>query len=125
MTPQEAIPFIEALANGIDPVSGTALSEEKPFNDPRTIRALFLAAKALHTIAPWSSDEDERLQCAFDAGVPLAEIALSHQRSVSAIRARLDQLAELEDRKSASEVRTPVLGDGFHIEGMCNVCDGD
>ena len=123
MTPQEAIPFIEALANGIDPTSGTSLPEEAPFNDPRTIRALFLAVKALQTIAPWSTDEDERLQCAFDAGVPLAEIALSHQRSVSAIRARLGQLAELEDRKSAGNVRKPALDEGFLVEGLCDCMD--
>lgn len=117
MTPQEAIPFIEALANGIDPTSGTSLPEETPFNDPRTIRALFLAVKALHTIAPWSSDEDERLQCAFDAGVPLAEIALSHQRSVSAVRARLNQLATREEREAK-----PKIEEGLHIEGLCGNC---
>ncbi len=124
MTPQEASPIIEALANGIDPTSGTSLPEVTPFNDPRTIRALFLAVKALHTIAPWSTDEDERLLCAFEAGVPLAEIALSHQRAVSAISARLAQLAELEDRKSAKRLADAKCDDDLHIEGLCDCCSG-
>ncbi len=32
---------IEALANGIDPLTGEALPEESPYNSPEIIRALF------------------------------------------------------------------------------------
>ena len=35
MTPQESIPLIEALANGIHPVSGDLLPEGTPFNERR------------------------------------------------------------------------------------------
>lgn len=113
MTPQEAIPLIEALANGIDPVTGDLLPEGTPFNDPATIRALFVAINALQTMTGWSSDEDKRLLGASNAGVPLAEIALSHQRTVSVIKARLNQLREIEEQKST---------DCFHIERLCGIC---
>lgn len=124
MTPQEAIPFIEALANGIDPTSGTALPEEASFNDPQTIRALFLAIKALQEIMAWSNNEDERLLCAVDMRIPFTEIAAAHRRSVDAICARLIQLRQAERLKPSDQESKTTPDEGVHIEGMCGCCSG-
>ncbi len=37
---EEAKDVVEALANGVDPVTGEVFAEDSPCNDPRIIRAL-------------------------------------------------------------------------------------
>ena len=125
MTPQEAIPIIEALAYGIDPTSGTSLTEEVPFNDPQTIRALFLSVKALQEAIAWSSNEDERLLCAVDMRIPFHEIAAAHRRSVDSICVRLIQLRQAERLKSMEHVSKTRDIESSHIEGMCGNCPGN
>ena len=48
MTRKEAQAILRALAEGLDPRTGEALSETGPWSDPRVIRALFLAVESLH-----------------------------------------------------------------------------
>ena len=48
MSPLEAKKIIESLADGIDPVTGEILPEQSAINSPQVVRALFVAAKALH-----------------------------------------------------------------------------
>lgn len=124
MTPQEAIPLIEALANGIDPATGVALPAETPLDDPQVIRALFLAVKALQEAIAWSSNEDERLIFAVDMGIPFREIAVAHQRSVDSICVRLNQLRQAERLKSAVNVSKTTADESLRIEGMCGNCSG-
>lgn len=47
----EAKRIIEALATGIDPITGEVLPDDSPVNEPQVIRALFTAANALVTDA--------------------------------------------------------------------------
>jgi hypothetical protein len=107
MSPQEALPIIKTLADGIDPLTGEVLSDQSPFNQPEVIRALFVAAQALNeaTAAPkgarankdrpgnagraWPPEEDEQLLKAFDAGTPPRELAMKHGRTKGAIDSRL------------------------------------
>ena len=51
MSPLKAKEIIEALANGIDPETGEILPAQSPVNNPQVIRALFVAGKALDSMA--------------------------------------------------------------------------
>ena len=112
MTPEEAKQIIDVLAAGVDPATGEVLPEDNPLNSPHVIRALFIASKALERLAvksarpsaaapgkagkPWSEDEDQRLLVGFDAGTPVAALALAHERSSGAITSRLGRLGRLQ-----------------------------
>jgi len=109
-----ALKIIQQLANGIDPHSGEVFRAESPYQHPDTVRALFTAVHALEVQSapkqratgaentpqnagkPWSSDEDEALAGAFDAGKQIPELAVQHQRSRFAIEARLAKLGKIE-----------------------------
>lgn len=118
MTPKEAKQIIDVLASGVDPATGEVLPEDHPLNSPHVIRALFIAAKALEGVTakparasaaeptktgkagkPWGEDEDQRLLAGFDAGTPVAALALAHERSNGAITARLERLGRLQVRQ--------------------------
>jgi hypothetical protein len=115
MTPTEAKQIIDVLASGVDPAAGEVLPEDNPLNSPHVIRALFMASKALEGVAakparqsaaapgkagkPWSEDEDQRLLAGFDAGTPVAALALAHERTSGAITSRLERLGRLQVRQ--------------------------
>ncbi len=113
MTPAEAKQIIEVLAGGIDPATGEVLPDDSPLSNPHVIRALFIAAKALESMAAakparpaaaapgnagksWTEDEDHRLVAAFDAGTPVAALARTHERTTGAINSRLVKLGRLQ-----------------------------
>ena len=100
----KSLEIIHALANGIDPHTGEEYSADSPYQQPETIRALFMAMQALqrtkktkdrlqslpgNTGKVWESEEDQRLNLAFDAGRSITDIAVEHQRTELGIRARL------------------------------------
>ena len=109
-----ALKIIQQLANGVDPHSGEVFCADSPYQHPDTVRALFIAARALETQPapkqrgsanenapqnagkPWSADEDKALVAAFDAGKQIPELAAKHQRSRFAIEARLAKLGKIE-----------------------------
>ena len=43
----EAVKIVQTLADGVDPHTGSVFPLNSPYQHPQTIRALFLAAKAL------------------------------------------------------------------------------
>ncbi|MEX3943544.1 hypothetical protein AB4Y44_29145 [Paraburkholderia sp. BR10937] len=111
MSPQEALPIIRTLADGIDPLTGEVLSGQSPFNQPDVIRALFAAAQALGELtgnaAPrekraakagtsWPPEEDHRLLESFDAGADVKELAAAHGRTTGAIKSRLVKHGRIE-----------------------------
>jgi hypothetical protein len=120
VTPAEAKQVIDVLAGGIDPATGEVLAEDSPVNNPRVIRALHLAAKALELLArkearspaetpanvgkPWTEAEDQQLEKAFDAGEPVAKLARAHQRTSGAITSRLVRLGRLQVKKGSADV---------------------
>jgi hypothetical protein len=107
MLNDEAKFIIDALASGVDPVTGEILSTESIFNQPSVIRALFLASRALENVEkkeesgklspgnagnPWSDIEDAELLVEFNKGLSVKEIATKHDRTQGAITSRLLRL---------------------------------
>ena len=115
-----ALKILQQLADGTDPHTGKAFSAGSPYQHPDTVRALFVALRALDAPAtsappagkqraaatagnapsnsgkPWSDDEDQALAAAFDAGKKILELATVHCRSRFAIEARLAKLGKIE-----------------------------
>jgi LmbE family N-acetylglucosaminyl deacetylase len=114
MEKQAALKIIQQLANGVDPHSGEVFRADSPYQHPDTVRALFIAMRALEEQSaprqraagnenapqnagkPWSADEDQALASAFDAGKQIPELAAQHQRSRFAIETRLAKLGKIE-----------------------------
>jgi len=107
--------IIEALADGIDPVTGEVFPRDSALQNPDVIRALFLASKALEQAGTktaakkprdpslptnagrsWDIAEDHRLVASFEAGSTEKELAVTHERTITAIRSRLIKLGKLE-----------------------------
>ena len=114
MEKQAALNIIQQLANGIDPHTGEVFRADSPYQHPDTIRALFVALRALEAPSaaakpraaekegapqnagkPWSADEDKALAAAFDAGKQIPELAAQHQRSRFGIETRLAKLGKI------------------------------
>ena len=106
-----ATKLIEALASGVNPLTGEVLNDGNPCQDPEVVRALCLAARALderrqrlerqkalpaNVGKPWSNEEDALLVAAFHSGKKLGELAIAHQRTAAGIEARLEKLGLVE-----------------------------
>lgn len=119
MDTSDALPFIEALACGVDPVTGDALPEDSPLHHPQVIRALFTAIRLLESQCTssaidgessrptrageaWDADEDQKLVHAFHAGEAFTKIAEIHQRSRGAIVSRLVRLGYIQRNSSTT-----------------------
>ncbi len=115
----DALPFIEALACGFDPVTGDLLPDDSPLHHPQVIRALFMATRLIESQCvsaptetnksrltranePWHEDEDRRLARAFHAGESFAHIAETHKRSRGAIVSRLVRLGHIQGKPSTN-----------------------
>ena len=120
MEKADALKIIQQLADGIDPHTGQVFGADSPYQHPDTVRALFMALRALdappapapaaarqraaatnenapsNSGKPWSDDEDKALAAAFDAGRKILELATAHQRSRFAIEVRLAKLGKIE-----------------------------
>ncbi len=108
---QSALPIIRALSDGVNPLTGETFSDESPYAEPRTLRALFSAVELMEREVarerrrerlpanfgkPWSAPEDQALAAAFDQGLAMVEIARKHARTQSSIRLRLEKLGKIE-----------------------------
>jgi len=106
----QALQIVRALASGVDPSSGEAYPPQSPYQNPDTVRALFIATRALERAAeweqrrrrlpanagnPWSEEEDARLATGFDAGKSALELGREHQRTLASIQARLVKIGKL------------------------------
>ena len=106
-----ALPIVRALADGVDPMTGAVFSDNSPYAEPRTLRALFAAVEILEKEVqrekrrdrlpanfgkPWTETEDKTVISEFDAGLPLNDIARKHQRTQSSVRLRLEKLGRIE-----------------------------
>ena len=113
MNKSEAMKTVEALANGVDPVTGELFQENSPYNHPRVIRALFLSLRALESLRekqtratglprnagkPWTQDDDQILLGAFNQGINVIELAERQSRTRGAIAARLVRLGRISER---------------------------
>jgi hypothetical protein len=132
MEREQALRILNALANGVHPATGEKFAADSPYQHPDTVRALFEAMRAVEgggaeprkpapvagastterRPAPpqsgsgsrWSSEEEQRLASAFDAGRTVDELARAHGRSRAGIEARLVRLGKMD----ASAVTTPL-----------------
>jgi hypothetical protein len=108
---QEARTILNALAQGIHPVTGEVMPPDSPYNEPPVIRALFEVARALeersppakrqlppNTGKPWSAEDDARLDAAFVGGADLKPVAQELGRTTFALEARLVKLGKLPPR---------------------------
>jgi hypothetical protein len=110
MDETQALAVVRSLANGIDPTSGEVFPPESVYQRSDVVRALFMATAALErqerfsrrkaempqkTGMPWSEDEDRKLLAGFDAGRGLQELAATHERTQTGIRARLVKYGRL------------------------------
>jgi hypothetical protein len=108
---QSALPIVRALADGVNPLTGEMFSDESPYSEPRTLRALFSAVELMEREVerekrrerlpanfgkPWTEAEDATLTGEFDTGLALQEIARKHARTLSSIRLRLEKLGKIE-----------------------------
>ena len=100
MEQNQVVTILESLANGIDPVTGTACNDV--FTAPAVACALATAADQLKrnshpaTGARWTVEEDAVLCREFDEGVTVTEIATRHGRTPSAITLRLVKLGRID-----------------------------
>lgn len=111
MNDARALATLQALANGIDPVTGISFPADSPYQHPDTVRALYHAIRALETATsrpkqparnlpgnsgkPWPPDEDTQLVSAFAAGQSMEALAATHGRTRFAIEARLAKLGKV------------------------------
>lgn len=101
---KKALGTISILANGADPYTGEVYPADSPYQQPETIRALFVAKELLSKEAlkeerasrlpvnagkPWTPEEDNALLTKFDQGTAIQELAKIHERTLNAINARL------------------------------------
>ena len=106
----KAIKIISTLADGIDPYTGEIFTDDSPYQNPDTLRALFLAVKGMKKMEskdarskvlpdnagkPWSREEDQALIDQFRIEVSINELAEKHRRTKGAIRSRLVKLGQL------------------------------
>ena len=126
MEKEHTLRILNALANGVHPATGEKFGADSPYQHPDTVRALFEAMRAVEGAhlprraaaarsskpalpqsgsgSRWSTDEEQRLAGAFDAGRSVDELARAHSRSRAAIEARLVRLGKMD----ASAVTTPL-----------------
>ena len=112
---QIARQIIDVLAQGIHPVTGEAMPDDSPYNAPPVIRALHTVSRALEGAGPapaapsaegqkprraqppnagkpWTDQEDAALETAFDAGIPVKQVAQELGRTAFAVEQRLVKL---------------------------------
>lgn len=112
---QIARQIIDTLAQGIHPVTGEAMPDDSPYNAPPVIRALHAVSRALDAgrtaaeaepgkargeVPPnagkkWTPQEDAALETAFDAGIPLKQVAQELGRTAFAVEQRLVRLGKI------------------------------
>ena len=106
-----ALPIVQALADGVNPVTGEAYPDQSPYAEPRTLRALYSAVDLMQKEIerekrrerlpanfgkPWTAEEDQAAVSEYDSGLTLPEMARRHLRTQSSIRLRLEKLGKIE-----------------------------
>lgn len=110
MKEQRARQILQALVQGVDPLSGAELPSGTILQNADILRALLAGIAALEQTAAraqrraqlpgnvgrsWGGDEEAALVAAFKSGDSLSDIAARHGRTLRAIEARLEKLGLL------------------------------
>ena len=111
----KALEIISALSDGVNPETGEELSNDSYFNQPKVIRALFIAKQSIEKVIktekrksdlpenagkPWKTDEDEALSANFDCGMTMEQLSSHHKRTKGSITSRLVRLGKISDRSN-------------------------
>jgi hypothetical protein len=127
MKEQRARHILQALVQGVDPLTGDELPPGTILQHADILRALLAGVAALEQTAAraqrraqlpgnvgraWSDDEENTLVAAFKSGDPLPNIAARHGRTLRAIEARLERLGLLtaEQRSTNNSFVGPATG---------------
>lgn len=115
MNLEQAKRILEALADGINPVTGEILSKEDSCNQVDVVRALHIVLKHLDTPSkkskksnaenagkPWSPEDDDILCRMFETGCSTQDMCNHFQRSNGSIAARLVKLGKINFRDELS-----------------------
>jgi hypothetical protein len=104
---QEAIRIMRAFADGVNPVTGEALTADAIYHNALVVRAFHRAVAALQylqqrersrkmrpgkSVKSWSQAEDQQVCEELRRGVDFYQIAKTHNRSIGSIVARLVKL---------------------------------
>ncbi len=104
MEKARALQIIQALADGHNPYTGEVFEKESVFQNPETVRALFVAISCIRILSkseregktgyrihgkPWTLQETEQLLEEYKSGKDVGQIAKIHGRTSWAIRVRL------------------------------------
>ena len=123
MDKSEAINILTALAYGKDPYNNTPLPPDSLYENPKTIRSLFLllseinqtktikskklensdkdkkkADKQSNAGTKWTIDEESILINHYDAGTSVKDIAIKMKRSELALNLRLFKLGKISEK---------------------------
>ena len=107
--------ILEALADGVNPVTGEILSKEDSCNQVEILRALHVVLRHLDTPnkkvkkpnaenagKPWTAEDDDALCRMFVTGCSVQDICNHFQRSRGGIAARLVKLGKINSRDEFS-----------------------
>jgi len=119
----QAIGILKKLADRIDPYTGKIYPADSPYENIQLAGALYMVIEFVKERLPkkarskrvrkarlqrerkarpdragraWQDKESELLVEQFDKGIGIAELAIIHQRTRGAIRARLKKLGKIE-----------------------------
>jgi hypothetical protein len=110
MKEQRAREILQALVQGVDPMTGEEVPPGTILQHADVLRALLAGLAALDQIAvraqrraqlpdnvgrPWTPDEEATLAAAYQSGNSVSDIAVRHGRTLRAIEARLEKLGLL------------------------------
>ena len=110
--------ILESLQQGIDPETNRELPKNSIVNNIVVNRAIALSVMAIDQIVTrmerraqlptnvgrsWSKEEERALVALYEAGTPVADIAVHHGRTVRAIEARLEHLGLLKAAERTTE----------------------
>jgi hypothetical protein len=117
MKQERARHILQALVQGVDPLTGDELPPGTILQQADVLRALLAGLAALEQTAAraqrraqlpdnvgraWSDDEEQTLIAAFKSKDPLTDIAARHGRTVRAIEARLERLGLLTQEQRST-----------------------
>jgi hypothetical protein len=130
MNEQRARQILQALVQGVDPMTGEEVPPGTILQHADVLRALLAGLSALEQTAAraqrraqlpgnvgraWTVEEETTLITAFKGGTSVADIAVGHGRTLRAIEARLERLGLLTPEQRTTNA-------GFVREG---IDDGD
>lgn len=71
MEQDKAYSVLEALANGVDPITGECFSDDSPYNQPEVIRALFFILRNKPPKKKVKKSLEEKQQENLEKGLPM------------------------------------------------------